>query len=94
MKTKPRKAGRPRVAPEGAESFLLRVPPLLLAELRAHAELRADPERRSDRSVNTIIWTILREWAASQPRSARALAEKRAKEILGERDQWRAERGR
>lgn len=80
--------GRPQVAPETAESFLLRLPPMLFAELMAFREVRRD------NSVNTTVWKALEEWVAAQPEAQRREVAERAPEILAERKKKRAARRR
>lgn len=86
MTEKPRPVGRPQVAPETAESFPLRLPPKLFAELLAFKELREHD------SVNSTIWEALEDWVARQREADRRAVAERAPKILAERRKKRAER--
>lgn len=86
MTEKPRQVGRPQVAPEIAESFPLRLPPKLFAELLALTELR------KKKSVNTTIWEALEEFVVRQPEADRRAVAERAPKILVERRKKRTER--
>ena len=80
-----RSVGRPRVVPEARKSLLLRIPSELFAEMRAYAELRGkqrdgEPEKIS---VNSMIWTALKEWTENQTQESRDAAARLRRKFLG-----------
>jgi hypothetical protein len=52
--------GRPTSLPPDARSFLLRLPPELLQDLRTYAGSK-------EKSANEIIWKALEKWWGEQP---------------------------
>lgn len=81
MKSKPRSVGRPRLVPEDAQSFQLRLPPELLVELRGFTVVKSeDPEHPM--SLNTLLWTTLTDWVKSQPANERTAARRAGRKLL------------
>ena len=59
--------GRPRTAPPNAVSFLLRLPPELLQDLRTYAGSKS-------KSLNEVIWKALAAWFETLPEKDAVIA--------------------
>lgn len=81
MKPKRRPVGRPRLVPEDALSFLLRLPSELLVELRGLAVVKSKDSKHPI-SLNTFLRTTLTEFVAHQPASDRMAARRIGRKLM------------